>query len=113
MALANLSSQAFQILLSLSDRQLHGYAIIRDVRDRTGGQVKLTASTLYSALKRMLETGLIKESAKRPVPELDDERRRYYAITAAGKRALKREAERFDRLAAMARRKGVLRGRTT
>ncbi len=103
-----LSPQAFQILLSLSDRQLHGYAIIRDVRGRTGGRVNLTASTLYTAIKRMLRDGLIGESEKRPVPELDDERRNYYGITRKGARVLRCEAEWLEQVAAMARDKGVL-----
>ncbi len=103
-----LSPQAFQILLSLSDKQLHGYAIIRDVKHRTTGRVTLTASTLYTAIKRMLREGLIEESEQRPVPELDDERRVYYGITAKGKRVLRREAQWLDEVAAMARRKGLL-----
>ena len=106
-----LSAQVLQILLSLSDKRLHGYAIIRDVKERTGGQVKLTAGTLYSALRRMLDAGLIEESEKRPVPELDDERRRYYAITTEGTRALRAEAERSELFVAMAREKGILGGR--
>lgn len=104
-----LSLQVLQILLSLTDKRLHGYAIIRDVKDRTGGQVKLTAGTLYSALRRMLDAGLIEESEKRPVPGLDDERRRYYAITVQGERALRAEAERSERFVNMAREKGILR----
>lgn len=103
-----LSPQAFQILLSLTDKRLHGYAIIRDVRSRTEGRVNLTASTLYTAVKRMLEDGLIEESARRPVPELDDERRVYYAITRAGRRALRSEARWLSDVAAMARDKGLL-----
>jgi DNA-binding PadR family transcriptional regulator len=105
------SAQVFQILLAVSDRQLHGYGIIRDVKRRTGGQVILTASTLYTAIKRMLEAGLIAESEERPVPELDDERRRYYSITADGLRALQREAEWLQQLADMAREKRILRPR--
>ena len=107
----SLSPQVLQILLSLTGKQLHGYAIIRDVKERTEGEVKLTAGTLYSALKRMMDAGLIEESEKRPVPELDDERRRYYGITERGKRALRTEAERSAAFVAMARRKGVLRSR--
>lgn len=106
-----LSLQVVQILLSLTGQQLHGYAIIRDVKERTGGQVKLTAGTLYSALRRMLDTGLIEESGRRPVPEFDDERRRYYAITKQGRQALEAEAERSEAFVAMAREKGVLRRR--
>jgi DNA-binding PadR family transcriptional regulator len=108
-----LSPQVLQILLSLTDKDLHGYAIIRDVKERTGGSVKLTAGTLYSALRRMMAGGLIEESEKRPVPELDDERRRYYSITAEGKRALRAETERFESFVAMARQRGVLRSRST
>ncbi len=103
-----ISPQAFQILLSLSDRQLHGYAIIRDVRQRTEGRLDLTASTLYTAIKRMLKDGLIEESEERPVPELDDERRNYYSITSSGRRVLRKEAEWLAAVAGMARDKGVL-----
>lgn len=103
-----ISPQAFQILLSLSDKRLHGYAIIRDVKARTGGKVNLTASTLYTAVKRMLEDGLIEETDNRPVPELDDERRVYYAITRQGLRVLRNEARWLSDVAAMARDKGLL-----
>jgi DNA-binding PadR family transcriptional regulator len=92
----------------VTDKQLHGYAIIRDVKQRTGGRVTLTASTLYSAIKRMLEAGLIKESDERPVSELDDERRRYYGITDEGMRVLRREAEWLAHVTDMVREKGIL-----
>ena len=103
-----ISAQVFQILLAVSDKQLHGYAIIRDVKQRTGGRVTLTASTLYSAIKRMLSAGLVEESEERPVPELDDERRRYYGITKEGMRVLRREAEWLELLTSTARDKHVL-----
>jgi DNA-binding PadR family transcriptional regulator len=103
-----MSAQVFQILLAVSDKQLHGYAIIQDIKRRTGGKVTLTASTLYSAIKRMLGAGLIVESEERPVPELDDERRRYYGITKAGMRVLRREAEWLEQLTNMAREKHIL-----
>ena len=103
-----LSPQAFQILLSLADKQMHGYAIIRDVKQRTDGMLQLTASTLYTAIRRMLNDGLIEESEKRPVPELDDERRNYYSITRRGKQVLQREAEWLATVADMARDKGVI-----
>jgi DNA-binding PadR family transcriptional regulator len=98
----------FQILLAVSDKQLHGYAIIQDIKRRTDGKVTLTASTLYSAIKRMLNGGLIAESEERPVPELDDERRRYYGITDEGMRVLRREALWLEQLTNMAREKQVL-----
>jgi len=103
----------FQILLAVSDKQLHGYAIIQDIKRRTDGKVTLTASTLYSAIKRMLGDGLIEESEERPVAELDDERRRYYGITTEGMRVLKREAEWLEQLTEMARAKRVLRTRAS
>lgn len=106
-----LSPQVLQILLSLTGKRLHGYAIIRDVKERTDGQVRLTAGTLYSALRRMMDAGLIEETEERPVPELDDERRRYYAITHEGERTLRFEAERSAAFVAMARQKGLLRSR--
>ncbi len=107
-----MSAQVFQILLAVSDKQLHGYAIIRDVKRRTDGKVTLTASTLYSAIKRMLTEGLIEESEERPVAELDDERRRYYGITDEGMLVLRREAEWLELLTNMARDKQVLETRS-
>lgn len=103
-----LSVPVFHILLSLADRQLHGYAILRDIQRRTDGDVVLTASTLYSAVKRMLEAGWIRESDERPAPELDDERRRYFAITPAGEDALRREAVRLEQALAGVREKGLV-----
>lgn len=107
-----MSVQVFQILLAVSDKQLHGYAIIQDIKRRTDGRVTLTASTLYSAVKRMLSAGLIEESEERPVAELDDERRRYYGITDEGMRVLRREAEWLELLTNMAREKQVLETRS-
>jgi DNA-binding PadR family transcriptional regulator len=102
-----LTTPVFQILLSLVDEELHGYAIILDVRRRTSGEVSLTASTLYAALKRMLDAGLVEEVAQRP-RRGDDLRRRYYRITSAGLDAARAEARRVDRLAGMARDKRLL-----
>ena len=102
-----LSTQVFQILLSLVDDDLHGYAIIQDVAERTGGEVRLTASTLYAAVKRLLESGWIEERRQRP-REDDDSRRRYYRLTALGRDAARAEALRLERLAAMARAKRLI-----
>jgi DNA-binding PadR family transcriptional regulator len=93
----------FQILLSLAGQDRHGYAIIGDVRERTGGDMRLTASTLYAALKRLLDEGLIEELADRPRDDRDGPRRRYYRITRAGRAAGLREAARLESLTAMAR----------
>src|SRR5215218_10237674 len=103
-----LSAPVFQILLSLVDGDLHGYAIIQDIAARTGGEVRLTASTLYAAVKRLLDAGWIEELAERPRAERDDPRRRYYRITRLGRDVARAEARRVERLAAMARAKRLL-----
>ena len=102
-----LSVQVFQILLSLVDDDLHGYAIIQDVARRTGGEVRLTASTLYAAVKRLLDTGWIEELRQRPKGD-DDARRRYYRLTPRGRQAARAEARRIERLAGMARAKQLI-----
>jgi DNA-binding PadR family transcriptional regulator len=103
-----LSPPVFHILLSLSDRELHGYAIIQDVRERTDGEVRLTASTLYAAVKRLLDDGLIEELDERPDPDADDARRRYYRVTRFGHEVARLEAARLERLTSMAREKRLL-----
>jgi DNA-binding PadR family transcriptional regulator len=105
---APLSTPVFQILLSLVDDSLHGYAVIQDVAERTGGEVRLTASTLYAAIKRLLDAGWIEEHPLRPPADMDDARRRYYRLTRIGREAAATEARRLDRLAAMARAKRLL-----
>lgn len=92
-----LSVPVFQILLSLSDSVLHGYALIQDIRERTDGRVHLTASTLYGALKRLVVDGLVEERSTPPEAPDDDPRRRYYAISSAGRAALRTEADRLRR----------------
>ena len=102
-----LTPQAFQILLSLVEgRDLHGYAIIQDVTERTGGEIRLTASTLYAAIKRMLDAGLIAE-VDAPA-DSSGPPRRCYRITKTGRQLARREAERLARTVAMARDKRVL-----
>lgn len=100
-----LTVPVFQILLSLSDRDLHGYAIIQDIRERTAAEVELTASTLYAAIKRLLDNGLIEELDSRPGPEDDDPRRRYYRITSLGIDVARLETARLERALKMARQK--------
>lgn len=102
-----LSTPVFQILLSLVDADLHGYALIQDIRVRTGGEVELTASTLYGAIKRMVAEGWIAEVAPARAAA-DDPRRRYYRITRDGREIARAEAARLDRLTAMAREKKLL-----
>lgn len=98
-----LTVPVFQILLSLSDQELHGYAVIQDIHQRTAGEVSLTASTLYAAIKRLLDAGLVEELAERP--DDDDPRRRYYRILPAGLDVARLEAARLERAVKMARQK--------
>jgi DNA-binding PadR family transcriptional regulator len=103
-----LTVPVFQILLSLSDNDLHGYAIIQDIRERTNGEVELTASTLYAAIKRLLDTGLIEELDRRPGPDEDDPRRRYYRITTQGLDVARLEMARLERSLKTARQKKLV-----
>lgn len=97
----------FHILVALADDDRHGYAVIQDIAARTGGELKLSAGTLYRSIQRMLEQGLIVETHQRPAPELDDERRRYYRITSFGTAVAKAEARRLSQLVKMARARGL------
>jgi DNA-binding PadR family transcriptional regulator len=101
-----LPAATFHILLALSDDDRHGYAIIQDVAARTGGELKLSAGTLYRSIQRMLEQGLIVEVRDRPAPEFDDERRRYYRITVLGKLTARTETRRLAQLVKLASAKG-------
>lgn len=103
-----LTVPVFQILLAVTDQDLHGYAIIQDIRDRTDGEVELTASTLYAAIKRLLDARLIDERTTRP-PADDDPRRRYYRITPLGLEVARLETARLERTLRLARRKMTLR----
>src|SRR5438067_7577289 len=93
----------FHILLALAPEERHGYAILQEIAALTGGEVQLEPGTLYRALHRMLKDGWVAESARRPAADLDDERRRYYRITPAGRRVASTEAERLLRLVMAAR----------
>jgi DNA-binding PadR family transcriptional regulator len=106
-----LPAATFHILLALAEEDRHGYAIIQEVEMRTDGELKLSAGTLYRSIQRMLEQGLIVETRDRPAPEDDDERRRYYRITALGTATAKEEARRLTQLVRMARAKGFAPGR--
>jgi len=96
-----LKSHWFHILLSLVGGEQHGYGIMQDVLERTGGQVRLWPATLYGSLKRLIEQGLIIESGDRPAPEFDDARRRYYRLTPLGQRVLDFESQRLKDLVRM------------
>lgn len=103
-----LSEAVYQILLSLEDRPRHGYAVIQDIRRRTGGTVNLTASTLYGALKRLRGDALVAEVDAPPDEEDDDPRRRYYLLTERGRRLLRAEAMRLRAALATAVRRGLV-----
>ena len=88
----------FHLLLALRDGEQHGYALMHRVEELTDGAVRMGPGTLYGAIKRMLADGLIEETAERPDPAIDDQRRRYYRITAAGERACAVEVQRMETL---------------
>jgi DNA-binding PadR family transcriptional regulator len=94
------------ILLALADEDRHGYAIIQDVEARTGGELRLSAGTLYRSVARMVEQGLIAEVAPRRT-RTDDERRRYYRITAFGTAAARAELRRLAQLVRFGRARGL------
>ena len=103
-----LTQATFNILLALASGEKHGYAIMQEVDERTGGEFKIGPGTLYGSIKRMHAAGWIVELDERPDPALDDERRRYYRLTDLGERVAIAEAERLAQLVAAARRQGLL-----
>ncbi|MFQ5745223.1 MAG: PadR family transcriptional regulator [Acidobacteriota bacterium] len=102
-ALLPLTVPVYTTLLALNDAERHGYAIIMEIERRTGGDVRLRTGTLYTAVQRMIKQGLIEESDRRPDPELDDERRRYYRITEFGRQVAEAEARRLEQMVSLAR----------
>jgi len=104
-----LTAAEFHVLLALADGEKHGYAIGKEIAVRTDSQVQLRAATLYTVIKRLLDNGYIDENITRPDPELDDERRRYYRLTARGRKAAEGEALRLEATAKQARAKLRLR----
>jgi DNA-binding PadR family transcriptional regulator len=103
-----LTPAVFNILLALADGEKHGYAIMLEVEVHTGGLVKMGPGTLYGSIKRMLEYGLIATSDERPDPDMDDQRRRYYRLTAMGESVLRAEAKRLSEQVVYAQAKGIL-----
>jgi DNA-binding PadR family transcriptional regulator len=99
---APLSRAAFYILLCLGEGERHGYAIKREIANRTNGKLKLGPGALYGSINKLLEAGFIEESGDRPDPHLDDERRRYYRITKDGRQAARAEGARLREMAEMA-----------
>lgn len=92
----------FLILLALARGEAHGYGILKEVEEETGNGVYLDPANLYRSLKRLMKAGLVSESDKRPAADLEDERRKYYALTELGARVVQAEAERLRTLAEVA-----------
>jgi len=109
-SLLPLPTAVFHILIALADRDRHGYSIMQDVAARTDGKVQLSAGTLYSSMRRMLEQGLIQELSDSPDPSSSDERRRYYRLTRFGKRAAAAEVARLNAMLKQARATGLVPG---
>ena len=101
----------FHILVAVADQDRHGYAIMQDVGTRTNGALKLSPGTLYGSIRRMLDEGLIVELSDRQRPDEDDERRRYYRITAFGRAVAQAEAARLAALLRQAKAAGLVPGR--
>ena len=93
-----LKTNWFHILLSLAAEEQHGYGIMQEVLNRTGGKVHLWPATLYGTLARLIDADLIEESEERPAAELDDARRRYYKLTRLGRQVLDLESQRLEEL---------------
>jgi DNA-binding PadR family transcriptional regulator len=107
-SLLPLKPVVFQVLLSLVDGERHGYALVQDIAERTAAKIDLEPGNLYRVLKGMLDEGVIEESERRPAPDRDDERRRYYRITAFGRKVAMAEAARLDRIVADARARNLI-----
>ena len=103
-----LSPAVFHILLALAGGERHGYGIMREIAESTDGQLRIGPGTLYRSIKQMIAQRLIEESSERPDPVLDDERRRYYRLTAFGRQVALAEAARLERLLNAARARRLL-----
>ena len=103
-----LTPAVLDIMVALGEEEMHGYAIMQEVRRRTDGQRRLAPGTLYRSLKQMEQRGWVAQSEERPEPSLDDERRRYYRLTEIGRRVALAEVERLEGLVETARSKGFV-----
>lgn len=97
-----MTAAAFHVLLALTEGDMHGYGIIKEVARLTSGGVSLSTGTLYAILRRLTSEGMVVEREGRPAPEMDDERRRYYHLTEFGRRVACAEAERLREMLALA-----------
>ncbi|SRR6266511_4749900 len=105
-SLLPLPTATFHILMAVADDDRHGYGIIQEIASRTGGEIRMSAGTLYRSIQRMIDQDLIVEVHERPAPEFDDERRRYYRITKFGTAVARAEVRRLQELVRLARASG-------
>src|SRR5512134_2156140 len=105
-----LTPTVFHMLLALADGEKHGYGIMKTVEEETKGQMQIRVGSLYGSIRRMIEAGLIEETDEHADPDMDDERRRYYALTALGRRVLAAEAARLAQAMAIIREKRIMGG---
>ena len=105
-----LTPAVLHILLALSEQERHGYGIMKEIDRRTKGKMTPATGPLYLAAQRLMDHGLIAESEKRPAPELDDQRRRYYKLTEFGRRVAAAEVERMAHLLGVAFEKQLVEG---
>lgn len=104
-----LTPVAFEILLAVAEEDRHGYGIMQDIESSTDGKMRLNPGTLYRAIGRLVDTGLLQELAERRAPDLDDVRRRYYAPTTLGRQVAQAEARRLAAQVSAAKDKKLLR----
>ena len=104
-----LTPPLFHVLLALADGDKHGYAIMKEVAERTNNGVQLSTGTLYGIIKRLIDDGLIQEPIRRPSPADDDDRRRYYRLTTFGRQVAIAETQRLEGLIATAHAKKLVR----
>lgn len=91
-----LSRTALYVLIAIGPEERHGYAIMGEIVRMTGGATRLGPGGIYTTIKRLLDDGLIEESDTRPDLELDDQRRRYYRLTGAGRAVAAAEVRRLE-----------------
>lgn len=103
-----LTQPELQVLLALASGDKHGYAILRGVSEETNGRVRMNTGTLYNVIKRLLQEGMIQELRERPAPELDDQRRRYYRLTAWGREVAVAQLEQMESVVTLARTRHLL-----
>jgi DNA-binding PadR family transcriptional regulator len=99
----SLSRTATLILIAIGTEERHGYAIMREVERITDGATRLGPGGVYTTIGRLVDDGLIEEADERPDPELDDQRRRYYRLTALGRSVVATEVRRLESLVAAAK----------